>query len=409
MEVNREEAARCLRIARQALGDGNIDKAERLAKKSNQMYESSEAKAFLASLQSHAASSSSSASTSRPQSASASGEGMRHRRRSATEASAPSTPPAQPEREYTQEQIEIVHRLKKVDASNFYAVLGLEKAASDNDIKKAYRKLALQLHPDKNPAPGADEAFKKVSKAFGVLSDEDKRRQYDQFGMDPEQRGGGGGGGGFGHGGGGRYQGFDGEIDPEELFRAFFGDMSGFSGAQFRTGGSPFVFTNMPRQRHRHFHNQQQQQQQQAQGRSSAHTLFQFLPIIMLILFSFLNWFASSPDLPDYSFTQTYRHTLERKTSPARHNIKYYVHPTTYTQFERQYPRYMTELENTVVNAYAQKVAAACRREQDTKRRKLQQARGWGLGDTDRRLWDEAMSMKLASCEELRQMGYSLG
>jgi curved DNA-binding protein len=71
-------------------------------------------------------------------------------------------------------------------SDDYYKILGLEKNASLDDIKKAYRKLALKHHPDRNPADKkkAEEQFKKISEAYAVLSDDDKRRQYDQFGSD---------------------------------------------------------------------------------------------------------------------------------------------------------------------------------------------------------------------------------
>ncbi len=68
-------------------------------------------------------------------------------------------------------------------ASDYYAVLGLEKTASADQIKKAYRKLALKYHPDKNPDDKkAEERFKEISEAYAVLSDPEKKKQYDQFG-----------------------------------------------------------------------------------------------------------------------------------------------------------------------------------------------------------------------------------
>lgn len=74
--------------------------------------------------------------------------------------------------------------IKKVNAcgDNYYSILGVAKDADDDSIKKAYRKLALKLHPDKCSETGAEEAFKKVGTAFSVLSDEKKRRQYDSYG-----------------------------------------------------------------------------------------------------------------------------------------------------------------------------------------------------------------------------------
>ncbi|MBN2122526.1 molecular chaperone DnaJ [Candidatus Micrarchaeota archaeon] len=65
---------------------------------------------------------------------------------------------------------------------DYYEVLGVDKGASASQIKKAYRKLALKYHPDKNPDKGAEEKFKEISEAYAVLSDEQKKSQYDQFG-----------------------------------------------------------------------------------------------------------------------------------------------------------------------------------------------------------------------------------
>lgn len=68
-------------------------------------------------------------------------------------------------------------------ASDYYAVLGIEKNAGNDQIKKAYRKLALKYHPDKNPGDKkAEERFKEISEAYAVLSDPEKKQQYDQFG-----------------------------------------------------------------------------------------------------------------------------------------------------------------------------------------------------------------------------------
>lgn len=103
---------------------------------------------------------------------------------------------------------------------DYYEVLGLDRNATDDDIKKAYRKMALKYHPDRNPGDkSAEEKFKEVGEAYEVLSDAQKRSVYNQYGhaaFDPRMRSGGGGGG--------RAGGFH---DPFELFREVFGGGGG--------------------------------------------------------------------------------------------------------------------------------------------------------------------------------------
>ena len=92
--------------------------------------------------------------------------------------------------------------------NDFYDILGVSRDASEAEIKKAYRKLAIKYHPDKNPGnKEAEEKFKEISAAFEILKDEDKRRKYDQFGHDAFR-----GGGSSGQG-----------VDPFDLFRDVFG------------------------------------------------------------------------------------------------------------------------------------------------------------------------------------------
>ena len=112
-------------------------------------------------------------------------------------------------------------------SKDYYQILGVSKTATAAELKKAYRKLAVKYHPDKNPGDkAAEEKFKEVSEAYDVLSDPQKRAQYDQFGSD-YFRPGGGGAGGFG-GAGGQGGGFR---DPYDIFSQMFGGAGGMDGA----------------------------------------------------------------------------------------------------------------------------------------------------------------------------------
>lgn len=117
------------------------------------------------------------------------------------------------------------------DKRDYYEVLGVDKSASADEIKKAYRKKAKQYHPDLNPGNAEAEAkFKEANEAYEILSDDQKKARYDQFGhagVDPNYGAGAGGyGGGFG--------GFE-DIDLGDIFSSFFG--GGFSGGGFGGGG----------------------------------------------------------------------------------------------------------------------------------------------------------------------------
>ncbi len=145
---------------------------------------------------------------------------------------------------------------------DYYEILGVSKNASTEELKRAYRKLALEWHPDRNKSPQAHEKFKEINEAYAVLSDDKKKETYDQFGHAAFQPGMGGGaqpggpfGGGFGRQGpfsytwsstggppaGGSPFGDGDFIDPFEIFEQFFG--GGFSPRQARARREVYQIT----------------------------------------------------------------------------------------------------------------------------------------------------------------------
>ncbi len=112
----------------------------------------------------------------------------------------------------------------RVTKADYYEVLGVSRDASDQELKSAYRKLALKFHPDRNPGNhAAEEKFKEASEAYQVLSDGDKRAAYDRYGH-----------AGVSNGGPGGFGGFSGAVDLGDIFGDLFGEMFNAGGGQQR-------------------------------------------------------------------------------------------------------------------------------------------------------------------------------
>ena len=115
---------------------------------------------------------------------------------------------------------------KIIEKKDYYDILGVEKTADETQIKRAYRKLAIKFHPDKNKAKNAEEAFKKINQAFSVLSDKNKRKNYDMFGTE---------------------EGIStADFNPFDIFEQFFRDIdgTGFSGFGGGPGRTRVTFNN---------------------------------------------------------------------------------------------------------------------------------------------------------------------
>ena len=288
-----------------ALRDGDYTRAVKFLSKSLQLYPLPGVEALLAHAEQKEKATEnggSAAQSQRPSAAAAAAPPAR----SASMASDASTNTGADGRTYTEMQVQIVKqilRAKEGGRGAHYRVLGIETNATENDIKKAYRKLALKLHPDKNSAPHADEAFKAVGLAYATLSDPQKRTIYDRYGEeDPDNRGGGGGGGGGVHFRRGQ------EVSPEEIFNMFFnGGMAGGGPGfhMYSTGfGGGFGGPGMAF-RHQQQRARQQQQQQGENVNVGLGNLVQLIPFLLIMFISFFNMGGQSGSTGSSYFSLT--------------------------------------------------------------------------------------------------------
>ncbi|KAJ7654424.1 hypothetical protein DFH06DRAFT_1282345 [Mycena polygramma] len=455
MESNREEATRCLAIAQKHFSAANYPSARKFAQKSISLFETPQAVRLLASINTAAAAESTSSANGAeggPSSSSStstethpSAAGSKHRSTGSSSAKGNGTAGGigGEKREYTAEQATVVRRVRGCKVTEYYEILSVKRDCEEGEIKKAYRKLALALHPDKNGAPGADEAFKLVSKAFQVLSDPQKRSIYDRSGSDPEDRSSGmpsraSGFQSFGGGGGG----FDGELSPEDLFNMFFGGGggggfgNGFGGG---FGGGP-VFTTTFGQggfRTTRMGGGVPRQQQGGNGEQRS-SLVQLLPLLLLFAFSLLSALPNlftTPPVPDprFTWTRTPPYTTERQTAGL--GVKYHVdanevmrHPVIGAELARdgidwrkltavkdstdnrpqKQPKAgpaLAKFESSVDKTYTSKLYSECQAGHDRKVRAKENEVGlFGIG-TDWQKVERIEKEVVPSCEELRRMG----
>lgn len=304
MEGNKDEAIRCLKIGRDALDSGDRVRALKFVTKARRLDPSLSVDDILADIEGKTGVNSTNGSKFDPLNSEKDGSSNSGtRRRIGVNGSST----------YSEEQVNIVREIKR--KKDYYDILGVERTCSVDDVRKAYRKLSLKVHPDKNQAPGAEEAFKLVSKAFQCLSDAESRKTYDVVGSDEpvyERRT------------ARRQQGFngfyDGDVDAEEIFRNFFfGGMNQGATTQFAS------FSFGPGMNVRMGNNNASAGG--SAGGSNMRALLQLLPVILILLVNFL---PSSQ--PIYSLSKEYPYEHRVTTQKG---VNFYVKAL---EFEQQYP-----------------------------------------------------------------------
>ncbi|XVE82154.1 hypothetical protein DITRI_Ditri15bG0123900 [Diplodiscus trichospermus] len=241
------------------------------------------------------------------------------------------------ERSYTEEHVQLISQIKR--NKDYYSILGVEKTCSVDEIRRAYKKLSLKVHPDKNKAPGSEEAFKNVCKAFKCLSDDDSRKQYDQVGLVDEfeynqqhnvrqrrRR--------YGH------DLFDDDFDPDEIFRSFFGQGNMFRASHvYRTRGMDG-----------------QQREEHHGGGPNFLILLQLLPVLLLFLLAYL---PSSE--PEYSLFRNYSYQIPKTTE--KYGVEFYVKSSAFdVNFPHGSPA-RADFEDNVINDYKHMLWRYCHME----------------------------------------------
>ncbi|CAG7668728.1 unnamed protein product [Allacma fusca] len=376
MEGNKDEAERCIELAEQAFNAGDRAKAVRFLGKAERLYPTQKGRDLLELLNKLAD------TTTKDTDA-----GPRRRESSAKAKASPSREAPSGESkssgpEFTQEQNDSVKKVRS--SKDYYEILGVSKEATDSDLKKAYRKLALQFHPDKNKTPGAGEAFKAIGNAFAILSDAEKRKQYDLYGSEAatsshHHRQSSANQYEYGY-----TRGFESDMTAEELFNMFFGgafpSSSVYSTGRRRTR---FYYSNG--------HSQESSNGQQGEPNNVTMAL-QVLPILFFILVTLLSSLFVSD--PVYSLVRTQKYNVKRTTGELE--VPYYVKESFTSDFQGNLKR----LESGIEEEYIANLRNECFKQRNYKDHMIWRARNFGDDEMHR----QAREMALPSCDALHNL-----
>ncbi|XP_038874732.1 chaperone protein dnaJ 49 [Benincasa hispida] len=350
MDGNKDEALRCIRIAEEAIASGNKERALRFIKIARRLNQSLQVDELLTVCEEIGSGSPSS-----------SFDEKRAGKVESASGSVKHVDGLSGERNYSIEHVQLIRQIKTTE--DYYRILGVEKTSSAEEIKRAYKKLSLKVHPDKNKAPGSDEAFKKLSKAFMCLSDDTLRRQYDHTGLVAQYE--------YNQQHNVRHRRrrtghdlFEENFDPDEIFRAFFGQGNMFQTSRsytYRTGGA-----------------RSQQRTESAGGGPSLLIILLMLPFLLICLLAYMPF----PE-PDYALHKNLSYSIPVITE--KHGVEFFVKSS---DFDVRYPLGSpgrAEIENSVLRDYRNMVWRYCHVE------------------LQRRQWNK--NLPTPHCEKLNNLG----
>ena len=332
---------------------------------------------------------------------------------------------------YTPEQCDAVktfERRVKGKTEDLYALLEVPREATDADIKKAYRRYALLFHPDKNTAPGSEECFKLISKAFSILSDPVKRKQYDRCGSSNEETS-------FFNKQHQEYSPFsdkryfrtqsgDYEFDPDEIFRVFFGGNNPFMQNDHHTTfhfGSPL--SQVAERAFTHY-NQRRRNTEGAGNSDIRDLLRKLIPALFFIVLSmFTSWYSSYSQRKsaytavekDVSFTPSiymvkmHQLNIRRGFLGSSSSVVSYWVTDDYQRryFSRMSGRpidldfYEKYLEPAIKMKYIQLLQQSCKMMKEAQANRIKEA----LDTNNRTLANEIRKERLHYCDLLHEIG----
>ncbi len=228
-------------------------------------------------------------------------------------------------KEATDEDVAICEEILK--KTNYYEIIGVDKKATEDEIKKQYKKLALRLHPDKNRAPQATEAFKKLAQALACLTNANKRHIYDEHGSEENFRT--------------QYREYfqdEEELDPEDLFDLLF------------TGS-----VNRNRRRRRYAQRPEGQAQAPQPVRGKFYALIQLAPFLLMIVFTLVMQLKGTPE-PSFSLKMTEKYYLKKSLESLE--VDYFVDSTFDEKFNTL--QKISEVELEVKKAVAGQLYREC-------------------------------------------------